>query len=80
MIVRPILIWLDPRPSENCAPAVSTAKTADLVRDLFASMYAAAGQGLAAPQIGVLQWIFFWMPVGKMVQRRRTFALNWRFW
>ena len=58
MTARPILIWPDPRLSEICAPAVFTAKTADLVRDLFDSMYAAAGRGLAAPQIGLLQRIF----------------------
>lgn len=58
MIVRPLLIWPDPQLSENCAPAEFNAKTADLMRNMFASMYTAAGRGFAAPQIGVLQRIF----------------------
>ncbi|MFN3662556.1 peptide deformylase [Yoonia sp.] len=34
------------------------AALADLVRDMFAVMYAAPGRGLAAPQVGVSQRVF----------------------
>lgn len=55
-MVREILIWPDPvlkqkaRPVARVDDAVRT-----LVRDMFETMYAAKGVGLAAPQVGVLQ-------------------------
>src|SRR5688572_6005906 len=55
-MVREILIWPDPLLKKKAA-AVSqvTEATRALVRDMFETMYAADGVGLAAPQIGVLQ-------------------------
>jgi peptide deformylase len=55
-MVREILIWPDPVLKKKAKPV---AKVDDsiraLVKDMFETMYAADGVGLAAPQIGVLQ-------------------------
>ncbi|QXT39761.1 peptide deformylase [Gymnodinialimonas ceratoperidinii] len=56
MSVRPVLLWPDPRLSQVCAPV--DGPVAGLVDDLFDTMYAAKGRGLAAPQIGVLARVF----------------------
>ena len=53
-----ILRWPDPRLSKVCAPATPGPDVANLARDLFETMYAAPGRGLAAPQIGVLLRVF----------------------
>lgn len=59
MTVREILLWPDPRLSQPCDPVTEIgAATAALVEDLFETMYAAQGRGLAAPQIGVMQQVF----------------------
>ncbi len=55
MTVKPILVWPDPALAKV---SVSVDLTSDdtiksLVQDMFDSMYAANGIGLAAPQIGV---------------------------
>src|SRR4051812_43388579 len=55
-MVREILIWPDPLLKKSAARV--TAVDADiraLVADLFETMYAAEGVGLAAPQVGVLK-------------------------
>jgi peptide deformylase len=55
-MVREILVWPDPGLKKR---AVKVEKVDDatraLIKDLFESMYAADGVGLAAPQIGALQ-------------------------
>ncbi|MBZ4421216.1 peptide deformylase [Myxococcus sp. RHSTA-1-4] len=55
-MVRDILIWPDPVLKQKARPV---AKVDDslraLVKDMFETMYAAEGVGLAAPQVGVLQ-------------------------
>ncbi|XXF79500.1 peptide deformylase [Myxococcaceae bacterium GXIMD 01537] len=55
-MVREILIWPDPVLKQKARPV---AKVDDavraLVKDMFETMYAADGVGLAAPQVGVLQ-------------------------
>src|SRR5579862_5017435 len=55
-MVREILIWPDPTLKKKAA-AVSRVDdaTRQLIADLFESMYAADGVGLAAPQVGVLK-------------------------
>ncbi len=59
MPIRPILQWPDPRLSQTCAPVDAvTEETLSLIKDLFHTMYAAPGRGLAAPQIGVMQRVF----------------------
>ena len=54
-MVRDILIWPDPILKQKARPV---AKVDDsirtLVKDMFETMYAAEGVGLAAPQVGVL--------------------------
>lgn len=56
MSIRDVLLWPDPRLSQVCAPVEGD--IAPLIADLFDTMYAANGRGLAAPQIGVLQRVF----------------------
>ncbi|TNF22527.1 MAG: peptide deformylase [Rhodobacteraceae bacterium] len=56
MSLRPILTWPDPVLRKVCAPA--TGALGALVDDLFDTMYAAPGRGLAAPQIGVALRVF----------------------
>ncbi len=59
MTIRPILLHPDPRLKQRCAPVeqVDDALRA-LVDDMFETMYAAPGIGLAAPQVGVLSQLF----------------------
>lgn len=54
----PILAWPDPRLSQRCAPVDDVAALAPLIADMFETMYAAPGRGLAAPQVGVMQRFF----------------------
>jgi peptide deformylase len=55
-MVREILIWPDPILKKQAAPVPQVDESIRaLVRDMFETMYAADGVGLAAPQIGVLQ-------------------------
>lgn len=61
MSVREILTWPDPRLAQVCAPVEKI--DADLITDMFETMYDAPGRGLAAPQIGVMQQVFV-MDVG----------------
>ena len=62
MAIRPILRMGDTRLWEQAQPVddVTSAAIADLIEDLFDTMGAAGGVGLAAPQIGVgLQVVIF---------------------
>ena len=54
----PILQWPDPRLSQRCEPVDSVAEVADLIPQMFQTMYAAPGRGLAAPQVGVMKRLF----------------------
>src|SRR5579872_3198611 len=55
-MVREILIWPDPRLKKKAsAVARFDEATRALIKDLFETMYAAEGVGLAATQVGVLQ-------------------------
>lgn len=52
--MRPILTYPDPFLSTRSLPVkIVDEKVRDLVRDMFETMYAAKGIGLAAPQVGV---------------------------
>lgn len=54
-MVREILIWPDPILKKKAAAVGKvTEATRALIRDMFETMYAADGVGLAAPQVGVL--------------------------
>ena len=55
-MVRDILVWPDPILKKKAAPVAHVDDSVrTLVRDMFETMYAADGVGLAANQIGVLQ-------------------------
>jgi peptide deformylase len=55
-MVRDILLWPNPVLARKAAPVDAVdASVRALVQDLFDTMYAAPGVGLAAPQIGVLR-------------------------
>ncbi len=60
MTARAIVLWPDPGLTAVCRPALDGGATAvvALIQDLFDSMYAAHGRGLAAPQIGVPLRVF----------------------
>ncbi len=57
MSVLPIVLWPDSGLQVSCA-SVGEGDVADLVRDMFDTMYAAPGRGLAAPQVGVSRRVF----------------------
>lgn len=63
--VRPVLIHPDPALRQVCLPVgrLDWGRTLTLVADLLATMYAAGGRGLAAPQIGA-PWRIFVMDHG----------------
>ncbi len=55
-MVREILIWPDPILKKQAAPVARVDdEIRALVKDMFETMYAADGVGLAAPQIGILK-------------------------
>jgi len=57
-MVRDILLWPDARLSKRAAPVEAVdADVKALIVDLFDTMYAAPGVGLAAPQLGVLRQV-----------------------
>lgn len=57
-MVRDILLWPDALLSKRAAPVEAVdAGVQALIRDLFDTMYAAPGVGLAAPQVGVLRQV-----------------------
>ena len=58
MAVLPILRWPDARLCEVCAPVGPDEDLGDLITDMFETMYAAPGRGLAAPQVGVTKRVF----------------------
>lgn len=58
MAVRPILTWPDKGLSTACDPVGDVGDVARLIADLFDTMYAANGRGLAAPQIGAPLRVF----------------------
>ena len=58
MAILPILLWPDARLSTMCDPVVVGNDLGPLIGDMFDTMYAAPGRGLAAPQVGVMQRLF----------------------
>ncbi|MCL2011609.1 MAG: peptide deformylase [Cystobacterineae bacterium] len=55
-MVHEILLWPDERLAENAAPVAQVdEELRTLVADMFETMYAAEGVGLAATQIGILK-------------------------
>ncbi|MHC9235186.1 peptide deformylase [Pseudooceanicola sp. 502str34] len=58
MAVLPILAWPDPRLARTCTPLEHGEDVTALVADMFDTMYAAPGRGLAGPQVGVMKRLF----------------------
>ncbi|WP_425098101.1 peptide deformylase [Tropicibacter sp. S64] len=58
MSVLPVLKWPDPRLAQVCAPVGDVTDLRDVVADMFETMYAAPGRGLAGPQVGVMARVF----------------------
>ncbi|MCF2905756.1 peptide deformylase [Octadecabacter sp. CECT 8868] len=59
MVTRNVRLWPDAVLSQVCAAVdVHDLSTGALIDDLFDTMYAANGRGLAAPQIGALKRVF----------------------
>lgn len=57
-MIHDILIWPDPRLRETSTPVEAFDEALkSLIKDMFETMYAAKGVGLAAPQIGILKRI-----------------------
>jgi peptide deformylase len=57
-MVRDILLWPDPLLAKRAAEVEAVdVSVQELIRDLFDTMYAAPGVGLAAPQLGVLRQV-----------------------
>src|ERR1700682_5760524 len=55
-MVREILIWPNPLLKKRASPVARVDDSIrNLVNDMFETMYAADGVGLAAPQLGVLK-------------------------
>jgi peptide deformylase len=55
-MVREILVWPHPTLKKKAHPVAKVDDSVrELIKDLFESMYAADGVGLAAPQIGVMK-------------------------
>lgn len=52
MAVLPIILWPDQGLTKRCGPVENLQAIEPFVRDLFDTMYAAGGRGLAAPQVG----------------------------
>lgn len=77
MAIRPILIHPEPRLRKHAAPveAVDDA-VRKLAEDMLATMYAAPGIGLAAPQVGVLHRIFVMDCAGKDEEPAPMVLLN----
>jgi len=63
MSVLTILRWPDPVLQQVCTPVCDVAAVDALIGDMFDTMYAAPGRGLAAPQVGKLLRLFV-MDVG----------------
>ena len=57
-MILPILHWPDVRLSQPCAPAVLSDALRAQAGDLLQTMYASAGRGLAAPQVGLMLRMF----------------------
>jgi peptide deformylase len=58
MALLPILQWPDAGLSTACALVAPQEDLGPLIADMFQTMYAAPGRGLAAPQVGVLKRLF----------------------
>ncbi len=76
-MVHEILVWPHPLLKQKAQPvAVVDDEIRTIVKDLFESMYAADGVGLAAPQIGVLKNIIVLDTTPKQPESRPIAMIN----
>ncbi|MBP9182216.1 MAG: peptide deformylase [Fuscovulum sp.] len=78
-MILPILRWPDPLLSQPCAPAVLSDDLRALAADMLETMYAAAGRGLAAPQVGRLMRLFVMDTTWKEGVRAPVVVVNPQF-
>ena len=76
MSVLPILTWPDTRLSQVCQPVDDPGDVAHLIADMFDTMYAAPGRGLAAPQVGILARVFVMDPTWKDGEKTPMVCIN----
>jgi peptide deformylase len=76
MAVLPILRWPDPRLMQVCDPVREGEDVWPLISDMFETMYAAPGRGLAAPQVGVMKRIFVMDATWKEGERSPVACIN----
>ncbi|MCL2626096.1 MAG: peptide deformylase [Cystobacterineae bacterium] len=70
-----ILLWPDERLAQKSAPVAQVDEgLRRLIADMFETMYAAEGVGLAAPQIGILQRVIV-LDVSAKLEDIKPFAL-----
>ncbi len=58
MAILPIVTWPDARLRRRCDSVAAVEDVRDLAADMLGTMYAAAGRGLAAPQVGAMLRMF----------------------
>lgn len=76
-MVREILVWPHPILKQKAAPVAKVDDgIRDLIRDMFESMYAADGVGLAAPQIGVLKRVIVLDTTPRQAESRAIAMVN----
>jgi peptide deformylase len=62
--------------SDVCDPVVELSALGTLIDDMFDTMYAAPGRGLAAPQVGVLARLFVMDPTWKDGEKTPFVCIN----
>ena len=76
-MIRPLVLYPDPALAFVSAPVeVFDAALADLVGDMFETMYAAPGRGLAAVQVGVLARVFIMDATWKAAEKTPMVFVN----
>jgi peptide deformylase len=76
-MVREILIWPDPLLKKRASPVARVDDSIrNLVNDMFETMYAADGVGLAAPQLGVLKNIIVLDTTPRQPESRPVAMIN----
>ena len=77
MALREILLWPDERLSMRCAEVDEiTPDLRTLVSDMFDTMYAAPGRGLAGPQVGAMLRLFVMDATWKEGEKTPFVAIN----
>ncbi|RLJ40825.1 peptide deformylase [Litoreibacter meonggei] len=75
-MILPIVQHPDPRLRQLCAPVFDVAELGGLIAEMFETMYAASGRGLAAPQVGRLIRLFVMDCTWKEGERSPVVMIN----